>query len=250
MTIFYFTSTGNSLAVAKAIGGELISIPQIIDSPEKQYKDDVIGVVFPIYGLIPAGIVRDFLDKVKLEAEYTFAIGTYGNMPGGCMRKVQMQAEKNGYRFDYANDIFMLDNFLPVFEIGAELEKMPQKKVDENLAKIVEDIKLRKHRKASASIGGKILTVMGPLMSPNSKGAQKFIVNDSCNQCGTCAKVCPTGNITVTKKVEFSDHCAGCLGCLHHCPQNALHLKNEKSGKRWRNPDVSLGEIINANNRS
>ena len=250
MKIFYFTSTGNSLAVAKAIGGELISIPQVMSSPGNHYKDDAIGVVFPVYGLLPAKIVRDFLDKVKLEAEYTFAIGTYGNMPGGCMRKVQMQAEKNGYKFDYVNDIFMLDNFLPVFEVGAELEKMPQKKVDKNLAKIVEDIKLKKHRKASATIGGKILTVMGPLMSPNNKGAQKFIVNDSCNQCGTCAKVCPTGNVTVANKVVFSDHCAGCLGCLHHCPQNALHLKNEKSGKRWRNPDVSLGEIITANNRS
>lgn len=28
MKIFYFTATGNSLAVAKKIGGELISIPQ------------------------------------------------------------------------------------------------------------------------------------------------------------------------------------------------------------------------------
>lgn len=129
MTIFYFTSTGNSLAVAKAIGGELISISQVLSSPKKKYKDDVIGVFFPIYGLLPAGIVREFLDKVKLEAEYIFAIGTYGNMPGRCMRKVQMQAEKNGYRFDYANDIFMLDNFLPVFEIGAEIEKLPQKKL-------------------------------------------------------------------------------------------------------------------------
>lgn len=250
MTIFYFTSTGNSLAVAKAIGGKLISIPQVMDAPQRHYKDDVIGVVFPVYGLLPAKIVQDFLDKVKFEAEYTFAIGTYGNMPGGCMRKVQKQAEKNGCRFDYANDILMLDNFLPVFEMGAEMEKLPRKKAQENLAKIVEDIHSRKHRTAEASIGGKILTAMGPLMSPNSKGAQKYLVNDRCNQCGTCAKVCPTKNIAVADKVIFSDCCAGCLACLHHCPQNAIHLKNEKSAIRWRNPDVSLGEIISANSRT
>lgn len=56
MTIFYFTSTGNSLAAAKRIlssesGGTLISIPQVIDSPSLEYSDDVIGIVFPIYGL-------------------------------------------------------------------------------------------------------------------------------------------------------------------------------------------------------
>jgi hypothetical protein len=35
---------------------------------------------------------------------------------------------------------------------------------------------------------------------------------------------------------------------VHLCPQNALHLKNEKSGERWRNPDISLAEITRANN--
>ncbi|MDR1530625.1 MAG: 4Fe-4S ferredoxin, partial [Clostridiales bacterium] len=79
MTIFYFTSTGNSLSVAKRIGGNLISIPQIIDDAETHYKDDVIGVLFPIYSLAAPRMVRRFLEKVKLEADYTFAVGTYGN---------------------------------------------------------------------------------------------------------------------------------------------------------------------------
>jgi len=38
MTVFYFTSTGNSLTVAKAIGGELISIPQVINSPKNNIR--------------------------------------------------------------------------------------------------------------------------------------------------------------------------------------------------------------------
>jgi len=32
--------------------------------------------------------------------------------------------------------------------------------------------------------------------------------------------------------------------------QNAIHLKNERSAKRWINPEVSLNEIIEANNRT
>jgi flavodoxin len=31
MKVFYFTATGNCLEVAKAIGGELLSIPKILD---------------------------------------------------------------------------------------------------------------------------------------------------------------------------------------------------------------------------
>jgi MinD superfamily P-loop ATPase len=81
------------------------------------------------------------------------------------------------------------------------------------------------------------------------KNAQSYMVNDRCVKCGVCAKVCPVKNIAVTDKVRFSDHCEACLACVHLCPQNAIHLKNERSGKRWRNPEVSLAEIINANNR-
>jgi ferredoxin len=249
MTIFYFTATGNSLAVAKRIGGELVSIPQVIDSEDTHYKDDVIGVIFPVYSLAPPKMVQQFMEKVKLEADYTFAIGTYGNMPGACMRNVQKLAEKNGYRFDYVNELFMLDNYLPVFEIGAEIEKLPQKKVEEMATVIVADIKARKHRQARASIGTRALTSVVGKLPNDGKGALKYIVNEQCNQCGTCVKVCPTKNIEVTNKVQFSDHCASCYACLHLCPQNAIHLKNEKSGKRWLNPDVALKEIINANNR-
>jgi hypothetical protein len=94
MTIFYCTSTGNSLAVAKRIGGNLISIPQIIDALETHYNDDAIGVVFPVYSNAPPRMVRLFLDKVRLEADYLFAIGTYGNLPGACKAE---EAESSGW---------------------------------------------------------------------------------------------------------------------------------------------------------
>jgi flavodoxin len=49
MTIFYFTSTGNSLAVAKRIGGEiggesgaLVPIPQIINAEIIQANDRAV----------------------------------------------------------------------------------------------------------------------------------------------------------------------------------------------------------------
>lgn len=49
MITFYYTATGNSLALAKEIGGELIAIPQLADFDQLAYKADAIGIVFPIY---------------------------------------------------------------------------------------------------------------------------------------------------------------------------------------------------------
>jgi len=250
MTIFYFTATGNSLAVAKRFGGTLISIPQVIDSNELRYKDDIVGVVFPIYGLGLPKMVRVFLEKVKIIADYTFIIGTYGNMSGAAMRNVQKLARKNGYRFDYANDLLMLDNYLPMFEMSKEQDKLPSKNVEDNLTKIIGDIGKRNHLEASASVMSRALSAVCSFMPSNNKNALKYIVNEQCNNCGVCTQVCPAKNIKVTTdRVDFNERCEGCMACLHICPQNALHLKGEKSHMRWRHPEVSLKEIIKANNR-
>jgi ferredoxin len=252
MIIFYFSATGNSLSVAKRIGGNLLSIPQVIDEKNLEYKDDVIGLVFPIYALRPPKMVRRFLARVKFEAGYTFAIGTYGNLPGAAMLNVQKIAQENGNRFDYAEHLLMVDNYLPMFDIDREIEKLPQKRTEEAIARIVDDIGNRRHFQAKVSWGWKLVTsalgVMDNMIS-SGRQAKSFIVNDNCTRCGICSQVCPAKNIRVTDKVEFAEQCEECLACVHLCPQNSIHLKNERSSKRWLNPAVSLKEIIAANNR-
>jgi len=247
MTIFYFTATGNSLAVAKQIGGELISIPQAIDSNILQYKDDVIGVIFPIYWWSMPIMVRKFMKKVKLEADYHFAIGTCGNVAGGAMRDIQNLAKKKGYSFDYTNHILMLDNYLPVFDMKSQLESLPKKKVAEQTAKIIADIKNRKQINAKSNPITIAMTAIFKIIFRPAKFAKKYTIKDKCNNCETCALVCPGKNITVTDKVSFGSQCEGCLACIHACLQISMRTKSEK---RWRNPEVSLHEIIKANNRT
>lgn len=51
--IFYFSASGNSLALAKdiaeRINGKLVSIPTVIDKPSIQTDAAVVGIVFPVY---------------------------------------------------------------------------------------------------------------------------------------------------------------------------------------------------------
>ena len=252
MTIFYFTSTGNCLAVAKKIGGNLVSIPQVIASPSLHFKDDVIGLVFPIYGFGHPKMVRKFLEKATWESEYSFAIGTYGNLPGAAMMDLQNFAKKRGQRFDYAQSLLMVDNYLPGFDMNDEVAGLPKKHVDENLARIMGDIQSRRQLDAVARPVWRAATAMvrtGGNHLLNGKQAQRYRVGQECNTCGICARVCPAGNIAVTDKVVFGNQCEACLGCVHLCPQHAIHLKKERSAARWRNPEVSLHEIITANNR-
>ncbi|MDR1421914.1 MAG: EFR1 family ferrodoxin [Coriobacteriales bacterium] len=247
MIVFYFTATGNSLAVAKRLGGRLVSIPHIIDRLEPEYADEVIGVVFPIYGFGLPKMVGRFLRETKIVANYSFVIGTYGNKPGACMRNVQRLAG-----FDYAESLLMIDNYLPGFEIGEQIAKLPEKNTEEHLRQIIADIEGQTSREASTTLMWRATTAVikgGEKLVMKDTQAQSYSVNEACTQCGICARVCPAGNIRVFDKVEFGDSCEWCLGCVHLCPKNAIHLKRERSAARWRNPDVSLNEIIEANDR-
>jgi len=249
MTIFYFTATGNSLAVAKQIGGNLISIPQVIDSDTTHYKDDAIGIVFPVFFHREPRMVRRFLNQVKLEADYIFAVATYGGTHGITMARLQERAKRNGFQFDYTNYLMTVDNYLPLFEMGTQIEKQPKKKVEEHTAKIVDDIQSRKRSIVAEGFVNYLIAPFVPPFLPKENTAKTFLVNSQCNKCGICPKVCPAKNISLHDNVQFADHCEVCLACAHLCPQNAIHLKKQKSDKRWKNPEVSLGEIVAANNR-
>jgi NAD-dependent dihydropyrimidine dehydrogenase PreA subunit len=60
--------------------------------------------------------------------------------------------------------------------------------------------------------------------------------------------VCPVNNIKVDKKPLFMNNCQRCLACTNNCPHNSIRVNNEKSKTRFINQNVTLKEIINANN--
>ena len=252
MTIFYFTATGNSLYVAKTIGGKLYSIPQLLKDNQFNFDDDSIGFIFPIYGFGLPKIVQKFLEKIQYKSQYTFAIGTYGNMHGSCMYNLAKYFKNRGWELNYADAILMVDNYLPIFEINHQLKTAKDKHIDEHLKAIVDNIHHKKNSIPKATITERILTALvysSVSKMANGKSAQQYIVNEKCNKCGTCSKVCPTGNIEINEKIIFGTVCELCYGCVHICPQNAIHLKNEKSTIRFRNEHIHIQEIIQANNQ-
>lgn len=78
-------------------------------------------------------------------------------------------------------------------------------------------------------------------------------IKENCIGCGICEKVCPTASIHVTdgKAVYTPGSCQTCLACAHACPQKAIGLavpeKNPRA--RYRNENISLREIIEANSQ-
>ncbi len=253
MKIFYFTATGNSLYVAKKIGGELYSIPQMIKEGKYEFEDEAIGFVFPCYAFGMPRLVKNFLKQSKFKASYFFAIMTFGKTPASGLQHIEQVGAEIGIKFNYTNEILMIDNCLPLFDMEDQLRNENSKKTEEKLGEIVKDITEKQNKLTRKSFISVWLSK--DIRNLNNKFGydhtdKRFIVQDNCSSCKVCEKVCPANNIKVGKKPEFVHRCEGCLACIHHCPQNAIDMKSQKSKARFINQNVKLKEIIASNDQT
>ncbi len=259
MKVLYFTATGNCLYVAKRIGGELYSIPKAIKEGVYEFSDEKIGLVFPIYNLSVPPYVIDFIKKAKFNCNYLFAVMTYGMFDGASTSNLLKVAEQTGIAFSYVNIIKMVDNWIPRFRMENQIKNEHKKQIEKHLEVIISDINtskgfVHKDTKLDKMMSNYFLeslqhTKEQTAALEKAHGIDRlFHIEDTCTKCGTCAKVCPVNNIAVNNaKPIFDGKCISCLACTQNCPQNAIRLQGEKSKARFRNKNISLKEIITAN---
>ena len=73
-----------------------------------------------------------------------------------------------------------------------------------------------------------------------------FWVDDRCNSCAICVRVCPAGNITLAAgRPVWQHHCEQCLACIQWCPETAIQFGKKTPGyERYHHPDVQLKDMI------
>lgn len=121
MKILYYTSTWNNWYIAKKLGGELLSIPQLSKNQIYDIEDDVVGIVFPVFFATSPKTIREYLEKVNIKADYLFLITSFGSDGDQNALKIMKETLNNkGINVDYTNSVLMIDNFLPVFDMAKE----------------------------------------------------------------------------------------------------------------------------------
>ena len=267
--VLYFTGTGNCLYVSRQLADEqteLLSIPQLMKRQRFDIEADEIGLVYPIYGHMPPYMVRQFIQKAKLKAEYKFAILTYGARKCDAVEIWDRISRKAGNSFDYINTLVLVDNWLPNFDMNEQIKM--DKHIPENLEKIAADIAGRKkwhepvtEQERKNHRGFLALSGLDPEKGFLMESKKYFTVTDACIGCGVCVSVCPRGNYALTSQgVKVNGDCEFCFACIQNCPQKAIRFaKNEddpllRNGEanpnaRYRNENISLMDIKRANNQ-
>lgn len=267
--VLYFTGTGNCLYIARQLAGkegEILSIPQLMRKKQFEIEADEIGLVYPIYGHMPPYMVREFIKKAQLKAEYKFAVLTYGMRKCNAVEIWDGISRKAGNVFDYIGTIVMVDNWLPNFDMNDQMKI--DKHIPENLAKITSDLSNRRRwhepvtqEEREQHEGFMSLSGLDPEVGFLMKADRSFRVTDDCIHCGICTYVCPRGNYQLTGQgVKMQGDCEFCFACIQNCPQRAIQFKKNEDGTwpdgseknpnaRYRNENVSLMELKLANNQ-
>jgi ferredoxin/flavodoxin len=254
MNLYYFSGTGNSIAIVRELqkhlkDAELSPIVRHLGDDEVRDDSEVIGFVTPTYYMDIPDIVRDFTKKLSTNKNaFIFAVIHYGVTPGRAFHSLNELLLEKGAKLNAGFGIVLPDNSIALkTPIRNQLEMhalMPQ---------VVEDISSKILEKRSVPLPGsnsQLLGVNGKIGSFVLRkifGTERKRTTSDCTHCGICERVCPVNNITVyDDDVSFGDNCADCFACIHWCPEKAIRygILKVNSKSHYTNPAVCAADMM------
>lgn len=255
--ILYFSGTGNTYAVAKAIadktGDALFDMGAAYRAGNFEVnvkQGESLGFAFPTHRWSTPPLVDEFAQRVKFVTDegepfvpgYCFTVETYGHFPGTESRFFEkLLAKYQSLKVDAAFAVHSVGNCLYLFNTPSDDVVYRKLAAADDAAERVAQLVADRHvgDRVSANPLGAALSA-GTGHEGKKRGVWVYnVLADKCIGCGKCAAVCPTNTIRLVDGLPVweGEHCTECLACLHYCPQNASqHGKVTEGRKRYLNP--------------
>jgi ferredoxin len=255
LSIFYYTGTGNSLWVARTLAklageADIISISAWLKE-KKPVPSSVIGIIFPVHMWgVPGPVIR-FISEIKsLSPEYLFAITANSGQVANTLLQLRNLLKKQGFDLSCGYEIKMPSNYIPWG--GAESKEKQEQKFELARRKLSTIFSVVNDRGIAPVERGPLwqrllLTLVYKLsFSQVPKMDAKYWVDEKCNHCGICSRICPADNIKMIEgKPIWNHHCEQCMACIQWCPERAIQYgKKTPQYARYHQPEIDLQDVL------
>jgi len=270
INIVYFTSTGNTLWLAKKARGfferqgHRVTLFEVINDGDAflEEEGDLLGVFYPVWGFLPAVPLWEFLREKMPEGngKKIFFIGDCAGIAGDTSMACKRLMEAKGYQAFYFNHIFMPNNYTLPWMPYNYWKKVPSEEklgkmlsaAETRLEKMCQSVLNRERRFEGRGLFWRCYGWLQRKTEPivNCYKSRFSVVKERCIKCGLCVRICPTGNISRNDDgdIVFGSECLVCAKCYNLCPKDAILICdktiNNKKYKRYKGPSREIKPVI------
>lgn len=263
--IFYFTGTGNSLAVARDIAGKIEDI-RLMSISEAIKEDNIdlssyerIGFVIPVYYQRVPAIVKQFIEKLNFnKSQYIFTVITLAGHYGTIFSELKHYIMERSGTLSAGFLVFMPGNYIIDYNAFPKIIQRiffnwKNKKAIFISITVKEKRTLFETKWAWLSGAFGILGIIqkspksvDKIISSFGENAKNFNVSNKCTGCTSCEKICPVDNIQMkNSQPSWGKRCEQCMACIQWCPTQAIQYGNKTEKRnRYHNPEVKISDMI------